>query len=456
MSSDPTALTAVQLVNEYLFWVEGDSSLRPVLGLSSSVDSSGLVWTVALRKGVAFSDGTPFTADAVVSSFSRLIAPSSESPAAATFQGLVTKVTKRDDATVQFTLSQPFSDFPYLLSSGNRNTFILPPSYNGNWAKAPVGTGAFTLTTDVTNQQLTFARRANYWNARDIYLDAVDLLLYENGQSLLLAIESGEVDVEFGEVATDATSLDRSAVTVASVSSASFTSLALRVDKPPFNDSSVRQAVAWALDRPAINSVQSESDGALGNDHIFAPNDKIRPQGLVQRQKNLDKVKALLAGRTISFTITGSADEATYAAQLQQQLNAAGFKVGLSMLPYNTYYGGSNSTTPWLNAEATLTGWASRPTPTEFISYLYKAGAQWNASHYSNPVLDRLAGQYNAATSDAQKQGLVNQIAQVMWEDVPVILPLWEPSLLYIAKRVQGLDPNPNQFIDLTGVWVGG
>ena len=58
LSSDGTGLAAIQLVNEYLFWVEADGFLRPVLGLSSSVDASGLAWTVRLRQGVTFNDGT--------------------------------------------------------------------------------------------------------------------------------------------------------------------------------------------------------------------------------------------------------------------------------------------------------------------------------------------------------------------------------------------------------------
>jgi peptide/nickel transport system substrate-binding protein len=453
LSSDPTGLGAVQLVNEYLFDVETDSSLRPVLGLSASVDSSKLVWTVPLRRGVTFNDGTPFTAAAVVSSFRRLIAPNSESSAAATFVDILQSVVQLDKHTVQFKLSRPFSDFPYLLSSGNYNTFILPPTYGGSWLRTPVGTGAFRLISNVTDQRLTYMRRSDYWNEREIYLDAVDVLLYESDQSLLLALESGEIDAEASSIATDAANINKAKINVEASASSAFADLALRVDRPPFNDKSVRQAVAWALDRSAINSVQLEADGALGNDHVFAPVFKVRPQGLAQRQKSLGKVKSLLAGRTISFTITGPDYEVAFATQLQQQLNAAGFKVDLNTLTDAAYYAGSNSTTPWLNAEATLTSWTAYPSASELLSYMYKTGGVWNASHYSNPTLDKLSVDYDAANTEARQQQLVNEMGRILWEDVPVILPVWQPSVRFAANQVHGL--GSNSALDLTGVWIG-
>ncbi|ADP79394.1 ABC transporter substrate-binding protein [Pseudofrankia inefficax] len=452
-SSDPTGLAAVQLVNEYLFSLEADATLRPVLGLRSSVDPSGLVWTVPLRRGVTFNDHTPFTADAVLSSLGRLTAPRSESPAAATFRGILDTITKIDDFTVQFRLHRPFADFPYLLSSGNFNTFILPPSYGGNWARTPMGTGPFTLTANVTGQRLSYARRPDYWNAGRIYVDGVDLLLYKDAQARLLALQSGEIDAETSSIATDGASLNRSRITTAAGPSSTFTALALRTDRPPFDDRSVRQAVAWALDRSAVNAVQLRSEGAVGNDHIFAPSYGTRPQGLAQRDKNLQKVKELLAGRTIAFSITASQFEVSYAAQLQQQLTAAGFKVELATLSDTAYYAGSDTTAPWLNAEATLTGWAARPSPSEFISYMFRTGAAWNASHYSNPALDQLAVKLDAVTGDGDKQGLVNQIGRILWDDVPVVIPVWEPTVRFTNKRVHGL--GADMALDLGGVWIG-
>jgi 4-phytase/acid phosphatase/peptide/nickel transport system substrate-binding protein len=54
------------LVMERLFEMDKDSRLIPVLGLSATPSADGKIWTIRLREGVSFHDGTPFNADAVV------------------------------------------------------------------------------------------------------------------------------------------------------------------------------------------------------------------------------------------------------------------------------------------------------------------------------------------------------------------------------------------------------
>ena len=66
---------AANLVMERLFEMDKDSQLIPVLGLSATPSADGKTWTIRLREGVSFHDGTPFNADAVVRHWQRILNP---------------------------------------------------------------------------------------------------------------------------------------------------------------------------------------------------------------------------------------------------------------------------------------------------------------------------------------------------------------------------------------------
>ena len=62
-------IATVEMICEYLAWVQKDLTLEPVLALSWSPNATGQVWTFKLRQGVTFSDGCPFGAEDVVATF---------------------------------------------------------------------------------------------------------------------------------------------------------------------------------------------------------------------------------------------------------------------------------------------------------------------------------------------------------------------------------------------------
>ena len=111
---DGASIAVFQLVNEYLIWLEPDFTLRPQLAESWEPSDDGATWTVTLRQGVTFSDGTPLTADDVVATFARLLAEDSGSAARTAFDGVLTAdgVTATDDGTVVFALRAALRRLP--------------------------------------------------------------------------------------------------------------------------------------------------------------------------------------------------------------------------------------------------------------------------------------------------------------------------------------------------------
>jgi peptide/nickel transport system substrate-binding protein len=442
-------LASAQLVN-----TTGSGQLKPQLASSWKQSADKLSWTFTLRPGLKFSNGQSLTAKDVVATFNSIISPTSQSPAASSFTGILKSVSGSGTSVV-FHLDQPYADFPYLLSGAN--TWILPAGTNAaDWIKNPVGAGQFTLEKYTAGQGITYKKNPYYWDAAAVKLAAVNATFFSSDQSELLAFQSGQID----QLDVDPTIASTLGTSYRQVKSGyvKFDGLTFNVTKAPFNDVAVRQAVAWALDRPAIAKTAYAGQATVGNDVATFPDYSTQPQGLTQRTQNLSEVKKLLGGKVISFTITTYTDEQTYAQLIQQQLDATGnFKVTLDVEAEAAYYA-SGASSPWLTAPVTLTDWAER-LPAQLYSLIYAKGAAWNASGFANAQLGSLVNQYEAATSASQQQTLANQIATIEWTDVPVIVAAFQESDVYVGNSVQGSFPNGLQFsggFDLRGITVSG
>ncbi|MCA9913899.1 MAG: ABC transporter substrate-binding protein, partial [Anaerolineae bacterium] len=105
------SLAALSMIYEPLVTTDNDLDLIPALATGWSFSEDGLKLTMNLRQGVTFHDGSDFTAEDVIASFTRLLNPDVAS-AAATNYASITSMEAPDDYTVVFNLSQP--DVPLL------------------------------------------------------------------------------------------------------------------------------------------------------------------------------------------------------------------------------------------------------------------------------------------------------------------------------------------------------
>jgi peptide/nickel transport system substrate-binding protein len=445
---------AVGLASAQLIIESPTGQLEPQLATSWTPSADKLSWTVTLRPGLKFDNGQPLTAADVVATFDSILSPTSQSPAASSFAGIVKSVSGSGTSVV-FHLAEPYSDFPYLLTGAN--TWVLPAGFKDtNWINDPVGAGQFILEKYTPGVGITYKKNPYYWDASAVDLSGINVTFYSDIQSELLAFQSGQID-----------QINAEAPVVAALGSsyrqqrsgyAKFDAFVFNVTKAPFNDVAVRQAIAWALNRAAIVQTVYSGLATIGNDFATFPDYGVQPQGLTSRSADTAKVKQLLGSRVISFTITTYTDEQTYAQLIQQELDATGnFSVKLDVMPEAAYYA-NGSDSPWLTAPATITDWADR-LPAQLYSLIYATGSAWNASHYSNTQLGTLNNEYEAATTTAQRQTLANQIAQIEWTDVPVIIAAFEDNDIYLGNTVRGSFPNGEDFsggFDFRGISVTG
>src|SRR5262249_8310691 len=143
--------------------------------LESSPDAS--VWTIKLRPGLQFSDGTPLDAAAVVTNWDRHKVPALASACSSTVGAMGTYVA-RDATTVVVTLPAPRVSFPTQLAGCL--AFIESPAaiakFGVNYGTSPettVGAGPFILKEWIRGSSMTFVRNPSYWDKPRPYLDTI-------------------------------------------------------------------------------------------------------------------------------------------------------------------------------------------------------------------------------------------------------------------------------------------
>ncbi len=449
---DTASIAAAQMVGEYLAWVERDTTLRPVLATGWEPDETAKSWTFTLREDVTFSDGTPLTADAVVATFDRLTGPDVDD---SDFAGILSNgnTEKVDDLTVTFHLDRAFVDFPALAGVSNYNAVILPSDYGGNLAKSPIGTGPFLLT-EVGRQGLTFEKNPNYWQKGLPLLDGAEFHFFGENQPQVLALQSGDVDMMIESPFQGSQAIfDDPDVEILSAPSSSYRAMHMRVDKEPWNDKRVRQALAYSIDREALVSTLFQGTADVGNDHIFAPLYAYEVD-VPERTQDYEKAKQLLAdagysnGVKVTLTTEHYLEIPQLVTTVKEMAKHAGIDIELDVQPQAVYYGeGDNQ--PWLEVPLGVVDWGNRPVASQHFTVAYTCDGPWNSAHWCHEEFDRLALEFDATLDETRRAEIATRMAQIQQDETPAIIPYWIQRLRAVTKDVEGVEADPSANLDL-------
>jgi len=264
-----TVANVVDYMVETLTFLDPKGDVRPMLAESWTMSPDGTQYTLKLRKGVTFHDGTPFDAKAVKWNLDRLKDPSVRVPVRAPFP--LKEIEVVDPATVKITLLRPSAPFVMALTSTTAG-LVSPASadQHGNEYKNmqhPVGTGPYVFKERKKGESITVTLYDKYWGKKPTYDTVVFRVVPEAAtrESLILA---GQVDLMVLPPIADLPALGRNpAVKVLLAPSNRTIFISLNTTKPPLGDVRVRQALNYAVDKQAI--IQNVLFGAA--DQMDAP-----------------------------------------------------------------------------------------------------------------------------------------------------------------------------------------
>ena len=243
----PAEATVSYQIMEPLYTEASNGTITPRLASDfPTVSTDGLAWTIPLRHDVKFTDGTPFNATAVKSSFDRCI--NLKGPTWDIWYGQVASVEVVDTYTARIHLSAPYG--PYLQVLASAFIGIVSPSALLNMGEtafesAPVGSGPFEFVSWTRGQQVILQANKDYWGTMP-KVDKVIVETFQDSATLKLALEQGDVDIALAGIAPiDMQSLRNEASIVTLEAPGVFQQyLSFNTRKIPAD---VRHAVAYAI-----------------------------------------------------------------------------------------------------------------------------------------------------------------------------------------------------------------
>jgi peptide/nickel transport system substrate-binding protein len=413
--------------------------------LAESITSQdATTWQVKLRKGVKFHDGSPVNAQAVADSFK---SSWTNLAGATNFISKETQVTVVDDYTLNFKTPTPAGDFPYNAASWN---FVI------HKPTTPISTLTGMYKPVKLEKDVEFALEAfdDHWSGSPPFKKlSVKVVVDINAR--VLALQSGDLDMLTNVPAEVAKGLPAEIETT-NVGGTRMHYVILNNARAPFNDKSVREATALAVDRDALSRATLDGKAIPATNAIPSlPGLEVVPA----QRTDVNRAKQLLDeagwklraggdgvrekdGKKLAFTLysyPGRAELTQMAVVMQSQLKAVGYNIKVEEVRDITAQIKEGN----FDAAFYSVGLAGDP------QYMYGVtlikGALYNFGGYLNGQLDALYERLRAEPDVAKRQQLSRQIQEISKADTPNVY-LVAPPLITAFKKgaIKGYTPHPN------------
>lgn len=435
--------------------IPGTTELQPGLAESYEVSDNGLEYTFHLREGLAFADGTPLDAGAVVWSIDRVMQLDGDPSYLVT--DTISDVEAIDDYTVRFVLPEPFSGFPRLVTTPPYAP-VSPHCYPESTFdphSACGGIGPYQVLRWDGDGEIELEPNPNYYG-RLPNLEQVTVRLYAGSVELRAALEAGEVDLawDWWDPVEYVDFYGRPQYTVFTGNSSFIRYLCFNTSTPPFDNPLVRQAIALAIDRLAIAEgvfvgahdplLSMVPEGAAFHVDAFEAYD---PQQTLQllEQAGFGPGSPLRVDLWWTPRHYGGS-EADLAQMLERSLEGTGaIDVNLRSVEWPEYV------ELFRRGEfpVFLSGWIpDYPDPDNFLyPFASCEHSDDEGIFYCEDEMEDLLQQARLSSDIDEQEYLVHEIQELWTEEVPTV-PLTQIRLLAVAQaNVGGVVLDPTGFI---------
>jgi peptide/nickel transport system substrate-binding protein len=454
-----------------------------------TTSSDGLTYTFKLRPNLKWSDGQALTADDVIFTYALAYDPKYKdvsSPRRGDLEKYIASVTAPDPQTVVIKTKEVFA--PFLGSHASYG--ILPKHVLGNMTAKEINTADFNTAPSVVNgafkfvkwdkgQQVTLNRNDSYW-AGVPYLDSYVYKVLPDSVAVTTQLKTGEIDIGPVDPSQFDSLKTADNLTMSEFPVPNFTFYAYNLDPAKrggklFGDKAVRQALLYALDRQKIVTAVFFGHGSVANS-VEPPTSwayKDKPQVLYKFDKA--KAESLLDGAGWAKGSDGI--RAKNGVKLQfEMITNAGNKQRESMLTVmqQSWKDIGVDATPKLiqfpqlvseivsirTFDVFLVGfnWSIDPDEAPLFHSRNTAAGGFNGAFFKNTQVDSILDQAIGTLDKNKRKQLYFQFQDIMSDEVPSPIILFNTGIYGVSKRVKGADFGPfNQFANrpwMKDVWV--
>jgi len=424
------------------------------MSMAQSLDSTdSRVWTLKLRSGLRFSDGTTLDAAAVKFNWERHAAPGSTSSALTLVREIVsTEVV--DPLTLRVTLDKPNGQWPRSLAGYPSNFIASPKSLTGNPDTAPVGAGPFVLKDWVRDDHMTLVRNPSYFDAPRPYLNELIIRPIPDATQRYNSLVAGQGQILYDSVDFKAmATAEKGGYKIFRTDLGGGFTFVLNTSRAPMNDVRVRQAIEFGLDRDVLNDLVNQGRANIV-DTIAAPDTPFHDPAITYPKPDRGRAQRLIdqvvhdTGKPVTFTILTNPQNQSTAEAIQTLLSEIkGFKISVSTMD---------------STQATVVqgNYDMAPSGTFFVDPepklwdQFHSGSPRNVTRYSNPKVDAALDTARSSQNVDERRAAYAVVQRALIDDEPV-LSLWRlPSSLVHDRTVQNLHTIEDGVLRADLVWL--
>lgn len=468
--------TSYQLYNRLVEYNPIQGKLEPALAHSWAITNDGRTYTFKLRKNVAFhhtkwfKPSRDFNAEDVLFTFARIISPSHSyhqvSGGSYPFfnsidlRGIIEKIELIDRHTVAFHLVN--NDSSFLANMATDFAIILSQEYGEKLLLAetpelidtkPVGTGPFILDSYYKDSHIRYRHNPHYWAGAP----KISQLVYDitpNSTNRIAKLMTGDCDMsalpqssELGIIRNNV-KLELQVQTGLNVAYWAFNN-----EKPPFNNLTVRQALAHAINKKAIIDAVYYGSGTIAKT-VLPPLSWAYHKQLSSYDYDPGKAREMLtaAGYPQGFDMTLWAapvqriynpNAIKMAELVQGQLAEVGIGVKIVTYGWGVFFDKLNE----YEYDSVLLGWtADNADPDNFFSPFLSCSALFsrnNRANWCEPEFDRLLHSAISYNEQSQRKDFYHQAQEYLFQQVPLV-PITHALRFQVKHRsIGGMSLNP-------------
>ncbi|MCE4265860.1 ABC transporter substrate-binding protein [Rhodococcus globerulus] len=430
-----------------------EKTFVPQLAQSLEPSSDSKTWTLKLRDGVKFSDGTSLDSKAVVDSINRYV--NNKAAQSSLWAAKVASMDTPDASTVVFNLVDPWTGIESMLSTGP-GMIVAPAAQQGDQF-TPIGAGAFTLERFAPNEELLLAARPDYFGGAP-KVDKLKLISIVGAQPTAEALKTGGIDAAYMRTLTPILDLiENGNPGFIDIPSLGYIANVNMAEGRPGSDLRVRQAMAMAIDPETLNTRVNNGKGLPGQ-VIFQDTSRwhndVAPTGVdaAKAKELLDQAKADGFDGKVTFLSIQEPSAQSTALGVQAMLNAVGFDTQIE------YVTGAGDLVKRMYVDrdydmSTAAGSLSEADPFERLYTGIKSGGRNNVTNYADAEMDVLLDQLGVATNDEDKKAVLAKIQERATETVPWIVWGNVPTLDVWNTNVHGLKQSIDGIMLFDSVW---
>ncbi|MCI6887445.1 MAG: glutathione ABC transporter substrate-binding protein [Lachnospiraceae bacterium] len=475
-TSDTLSGGIQRLMMDGLFGFDDEMKIIPMLATGYEANDDATEFTIKLREGIQFSDGTPWNAEAAKANLDRWGDKTLGLKRTTLLCNVLDKTEVVDEYTVKVTLASSFGAFiptlahpacvcvsPKVIEKGNEEA-----------AKAPVGTGQYTFVEWIAGEHTTLALNKDWWGYDadicggtalvdpDAGFKTITFKPVSENATRVAMVQSGDAQVIWPLPSESVESLKGDAnVAVGQGSGIVVRYLTMNNQKAPFNDVRVRQAVNYAINKEAYCAVVRNGFGKPAQSIIgpavqhFKANDPY--------PYDPEKAKSLLAeaGYPDGFKTTIMCNTTTanlkQAEFYQQQLAIVGIDaeiVSLENAVLNQRV--QDVDVPGSEAEVNLyiTGWSPSTGDADWgtrplLAKESEPPMSYNMCYFENDEFDQLL-QDALHTADESKRAEAYAKAQdIIWEECPMVCVAVDDNTWATSSKVTDVKIFPDGAINM-------